>query len=173
MTRAWAPLRTSFLAMASAGREADDPGPALLQALHRLSGRQAAGQHDMADLMIQADLDELVQLGMHDDEVDAERPVGEGRRRSDLLGQPRRVHRAAGEDAEPAGVADGGHEAPLGDPGHRSAHHREIGAEEAATFVPQAVEAGPARIFHYPLSPGRGRRPSAASAVPAPCTPRR
>ena len=59
------------------------------------AGRQAAGEHDMPDLVIEADLDQLLELRMHGDEVDAERPVGSARGRRDLGREQGGRHRAA------------------------------------------------------------------------------
>ncbi len=41
----------------------------------------------MADLQVKADIDQLLERRMHDDQIDAERPVGERPRRLDLGGE--------------------------------------------------------------------------------------
>ena len=73
MTIASAPARTSLRAIAESRREADDAGAAVAQALDRRARRNAAGEHDMPDAAGEADLDQLAELRVHRDQVDAER----------------------------------------------------------------------------------------------------
>ena len=95
------------------GREADQLGAAGLDPLDRPARRKAAGEHDMADLVLRADVDQLAQLRVHGDEVDAERPVRARLGLGDLGVEQLGAHRAAGDHAEPAGVGDGGDEVAL------------------------------------------------------------
>ena len=91
----------------------------------------------MAYPMREADLGQLLQLRVHDDEVDAKRPVGERRGRGDLLGQALGAHGAAGQDAESGRIADRGHQPSLGHPGHGAAEHGKVTVEEPPTTFPQ------------------------------------
>ncbi len=52
--------------------EGDQLGAAVLHRAHRAARRDAAGQHDMAHLRRQADLDQVVELRVHGDQVHAE-----------------------------------------------------------------------------------------------------
>ena len=80
MTIASAPMRTSLRAKPRAGAKAEDARAASLDALDRGAARQTAGQHDVADPMRRADIDQLEQLRVQGDQVDAERPSGQRRR---------------------------------------------------------------------------------------------
>ena len=90
-----------------------------------------------------ADIDQLQELRVHGDEIDAERAVGQrarsrrSRRRAD-----RATSTPRGDHAEAAGIGDRGDEVALRHPGHRAAHDRELGAEEGAAARPQPVEHG-------------------------------
>src|SRR6185437_11242734 len=107
--------------------------------------RQPAGEHDVADLALNADLDERRQLRMHRDEVDAEGPRRQRARRDDLGVELLGTHRAAGDDAEAAAIRDRGNEAALRYPGHRAAHDCEIAAEKRRARTPQELQL-PARL---------------------------
>src|SRR5204863_10056732 len=132
--------------------EAQHPHHAGADALDRGDRRYAAGQHDVADPLLDADIDQLHQLRVHRDQVDAEWPSGEGRGRSNLPAQQIGRHRAGGYDAEPAGIGDRGDQVALRHPGHRAAHDGEIGAEKGTAARPQPVQLGTAAIRHR----GRG-----------------
>ena len=54
-------------------RKTEDASAALLDPADRGAARQAAGEHDMADAMLGADFDQIEELGMQGDQVDAER----------------------------------------------------------------------------------------------------
>ena len=71
--------------------EADHLGAAVLGLLDGGARRDAAGEDDMADLSLEAGLDQLVQPGMHGDEVHAEGVLGQRLGAGDLLRQPRRA----------------------------------------------------------------------------------
>ena len=58
------------------GSEADQLGAARLDPVDRPARRKTAGEHDVADAVLRADIDQLAKLRVHGDEVDAERPVG-------------------------------------------------------------------------------------------------
>ena len=120
--------------------ERDQLRAAVLHRPHRPAGRNAAGQHDVSDARLQADPDQLVEPRMHGDQVDPERPVGQRLRAGDLGGQHVRLHRAAGDHAEPAGVGDRRHQVALADPAHRAAHDGDLAAEERRAARPQPVE---------------------------------
>ncbi len=144
--------------------EADQPGAAVLDRAHGGAGRDAAGQHDVADPCLQADPHQVGQLGVHGDEVHAERAVGQRLGGGDLGGQQRRAHRAAGDHAEAAGIGDGGHQGALADPAHGAAHDGDPAAEEAAAHAVRAPASGR-------LGPRRRRVVAAAdrrSAGPGP-----
>ena len=53
------PERISFLASDSAGAKAISLAPLALILVDRPAGRQPAGEHDMADAMLRADVDQL------------------------------------------------------------------------------------------------------------------
>ena len=74
MTIASAPMRTSFFAIDQRRREADHARAAVADARDRRRARQAAGQHDMADALRRADVDQLGELRVQRDQIDAERP---------------------------------------------------------------------------------------------------
>ena len=57
------------------GGEGHQLGAARLDLLDRPARRKPAGEHDVADLMLHAGVDQLAQLRVHGDEVDAERPL--------------------------------------------------------------------------------------------------
>ena len=65
-----------LLREAERGGEGDQLGAVRLDLLDRPARRKPAGEHDMADIVLRADVDQLAELRMHGDEVDAERPVG-------------------------------------------------------------------------------------------------
>ena len=113
ITSASTPERISFLASASAGAKQISLAPLRLDPLDRAARRKPAGEHDMADLVLRADVDQLGQLRVHGDEVDAERPVGARLGLGDLGVEQLGGHRPAGDHAEPAGVGDGGDEVAL------------------------------------------------------------
>src|SRR3546814_1217339 len=54
--------------------EADEFRPALLDPVDRARWGEAAGEDDMPDVVLLADVDQFHALGMHGDEVDAEGP---------------------------------------------------------------------------------------------------
>ena len=152
ITSASAPLRTSFLASASDGaKQTTLAPPALSRCMVSRGGRPPAST-TWPTLCVHADLGQLVELRVHDDQVDAERPAGQRRGRLDLLGQPLRPHRAAGQHAEAAGIADRGHQLPLGHPGHGTAQDRELRAKEVAATLPQGVDARGAAASVMPQS---------------------
>ncbi len=148
ITIASAPMRTSFLAIARAGAKHSSLAPDSLMRLNGAGIRQAAGEHDMSDAAPGADRDQLGELGMHGDEIDAERLVRALARRRDLGIELRRVHRAAGDDAEAAAIRDRRDEIALADPGHGAAHDRELAAEELERRDARDGRAGGAR--HLP-----------------------
>ena len=113
ITKASAPERISFFASASAGAKQIELRAAGLDPLDRAARRQAAGEDDMADLVLRAGVDQFAQLRVHGDEVDAERPVGARLGLGDLGVEQFGAHRAAGDHAEAAGVGDGGDEMAL------------------------------------------------------------
>jgi hypothetical protein len=76
ITSASAPERISFLASASAGAKQISLAPLPLIRSIAPPGGKPAGEHDMGDLMLGADVDQLAQLRVHGDQVDAERLVG-------------------------------------------------------------------------------------------------
>ena len=162
--------------------EADQPRAAVLHRPHRGTRRHPAGQHDMADPRLQADLDQVGQPGVHGDEVDAERRGRARLGRGDLGSQGVRPHGAAGDHPEAAGVGDGGDQGALAHPAHGAAHDGGAAAQEGHAGRPQPVKlrAGApqprVRLHQQPRRDVRrhqGRRRCAARAPPAPCTRRR
>ncbi len=122
--------------------EHDDLRAERLDRLDAALGRDSAGEHDMADAVLAADLDQLEQHRVHGDQVDAERLAGERLRAGDLGVEQFGRHRPAGDHAEPAGVADRGDEIAFGHPAHRSAEDRELGTEEFAAPLHQVAGLG-------------------------------
>src|SRR6266851_2148409 len=133
-------------------REAQNPSPAGADALNRSPARDATGQHDMADAVVDADIDQLQELRVHRDQIDPERTTRQRRSGGDLLAQQIGRHRARGDHAKPAGIGNRRDQVALRHPGHRPAHDGEIGAEKGAAALPQAVELGARR--------GCGTRPN-------------
>jgi hypothetical protein len=72
--------------------------------------------------MLEADVDQLLQLRMHDDQVHPEPPRGQRLGRSNFRAKLVGRHGAAGEDAEPARVGDGRDQGALRHPCHGTAH---------------------------------------------------
>jgi hypothetical protein len=122
------------------GGKADQFGAAPLDPLDRSAGRQPAGQDDMADLMFRADVDQVAQGRMHGDQIDAERPVGALLRLGDFGVEHVGHHCSAGDDAEAAGIGNGGDEVAFGDPAHRTAQDRDLAAEEIGAALHQPLQ---------------------------------
>ena len=120
--------------------EGDDTGAGLLQCLDGPLGRQPAGQHHKTDAALDAGRDERIERRVHDDDIDPERLVAALIDAVDLCRELIRGQRAAGHHAETAGVGDGGHQVPFGDPRHRAAHDRVAGAEERPPPRPVGIE---------------------------------
>ena len=131
-----------LLREASVGGEADHLGARRLDPLDRAAGRQPAGEHDMADVVAGADLDQLDQGGMHRDEVDAERLGRERLGRGDLGIEQVGRHRPARDHAEAAGVRDRRDEVALADPRHRAGQDRDDRRRGIRRRAPSARRAG-------------------------------
>ena len=159
-----------FLREGQRGREADQLRAARFDPVDRAARGKAAGKNDVGDAMIGADVDQLGQLRVHGDEIDAERPVGARLGLGDLGVEQFGAHRSAGDYSEPAGVGDGGDQMALGNPAHRAAHDGDVAAEELGAAVHQLLEPGVAGAEWIargsaispsplmPLAPRRGRR---------------
>jgi hypothetical protein len=129
ITSASAPERNSF-GQRQRGREDDDLGAERLDRLDTALGRNAAGQHDMAHAMLFTDRDQVEKLGVHGDQVDAERLGGERLGPGDLRVEQVGRHRAAGDHAKAARIADRGHEVAFRNPAHRAAQDGIFGAQK-------------------------------------------
>jgi hypothetical protein len=112
------------------GCETHDLGAHLLDRLDAALGRQPACQHDMADLMLGAHRDQLHQLRVHGDEVDAERLGSKRLGRGDLGIEQFGGHRPAGNHAKAACIRDGRDEIALRHPAHRPAKDRGLAAQK-------------------------------------------
>ncbi len=132
------------LGYGEAGGEAQQPGAAVLDPRQGGAIRQTAGQHDVGDPVRAAHLDQLLEPRVHDDQIDPERPRGQRLRGGDLGGQLVRLHGAAREHAEAAGVRQRRDQAAFRDPGHRAAHQRERTAQKRRPGAPQVLQAAPA-----------------------------
>src|SRR5690606_28160731 len=99
-----------LLGQGQRGGKDDDLAAERLDRLDAALGRNAAGQRDVADAVLGADFDQLEQVRMHGDQVDAERFGGERLGAGDFAIEQFGRHGAAGDHPEPAGVADRGHE---------------------------------------------------------------
>ena len=162
MTIASAPMRTSFRAKPSAGAKQNTRAPLALNPRASPHRSAAAGEHDVAHAMGGADVDQLDELRVQRDQVDAERPPGQRCGRIDLAREQLRRHRSRGDDAKPAGVGDRGDEVALRHPGHRPAHDGQIAAEDRPAARPQPVELGARHLAAVRLA----RSPAAIAAAP-------
>ena len=129
-------------------------------------------------LASQADPDQVVELRVHGDQVDAERPVGQRLGAGDLGREQVRVHRAAGDHAEAAGVGDRRDQVALADPAHRAAHDGDVGSRGTRCRAPTAGRASPPRTPAAGIGRGdvrrhRGHRRCAARAPRVRCIRRR
>ena len=131
-----------FLGQRQSGREGGQLGSAAFDAVDRSGRRKPSGEDDVGHAVIGADVDQLGQLWVHGDEVDAEGAVGAGLGLGDLGVEQFGAHRAARDYSEPAGVGDGRDQVALGDPAHRAAHDRDLAAEELGAAVHELGEAG-------------------------------
>lgn len=82
-------------------QEGHDLGAAVLDPLDHGHRRQPAGQHDVGHLLGMAGVDQPVQLGMHDDQVDAEGLGRQSPGRPDLFRQPVGLHRPQARTPKP------------------------------------------------------------------------
>ena len=93
----------------------------------------------MADAMFRAHFDQLEQLRVHRDQVDAEiarrERFGGGYLGIEKFG----CHRPAGNHAEPARVADRADKMAFGDPAHRTAQDGIVAAEKLGSAGHQIV----------------------------------
>ena len=119
--------------------EADQLGAVRLDPVDRPGGRQAAGEHDMAHLMLRADVDQVAQHRVHGDQVHAERLRRQRLRRRDLRVEQVRRHRPAGDHPEGARIGQSGDEVALRNPAHRAAKHGIVAAEELGAALHQAL----------------------------------
>ena len=97
--------------------------------LHVLGGVAGAG-HDHGDVLVDDDLGDLVRERAHEHHVHAEGPVGLLAELVDLVTEPVGVGVHRGDDAEAAGLGDGGGEAGIGNPGHAALEHGLLDTEK-------------------------------------------
>ena len=119
------------------GCEAHGLASGFANAGHRHPWRQPTGENDVADTTFEADLHQLVELWMHDDEIDAERFRGERSRGLDLGRKELRRHRTASEHTEAAGIGNRRDQIALRHPGHRPAHDRDFATENIEATLPE------------------------------------
>ena len=131
-----------LLRQAKRGGEADQLGPFGLDRFDAALGRQATGQHDMADVMARAHVDQIEQHRVHGDEVDAEGLVRQRLGRGDFPVQQVRRHRPAGDDAKAARIGYGRHQMAFGNPAHRPAQDRAAAAEKVGAARHEGSEFG-------------------------------
>ena len=124
---------------AERGRESEELGAAILDPRHGRFARQTAGQHDMADLMLAADVDQRIEIRMHDDQIDAEGLIGPFLGALDFGGEQIRRHRTACEHAEAARIRNRRHQMPLGDPGHRTSQNSKRATQELCSILPKTI----------------------------------
>jgi len=84
--------------------EGHELGAMRLDLLDRLAWRKPARKHDVTNLMLHADVDQLAELRMHRDEVHAERPLCAQLGLGDLSVEQLGCHRPARNHSEAAGV---------------------------------------------------------------------
>ena len=142
MTRASAPERVSFLARLSAGAKAISLAPLALIRSIAPARRKPAGEDDVGDFVVGADVDQLEQHRVHGDQIDAERLRGALLGLGDFGVEQIRRHRPAGDHPEAAGIADRGDEVALANPAHRAAEDGELAAEKFGAAVHQLGEPG-------------------------------
>ena len=131
-----------FLRQRHRGGKADHFRAGGLDRFQTALGWQAAGEHDMSHGMFAADRDQLHQVGMHGDQIDAERLFGAFLGLGDFGVEQFRRHRAAGNHAKAAGVGNRADQMAFGYPGHRPAHDRGLAAEKIGAALHEMLECG-------------------------------
>ena len=121
-------------------RKTNQFGAAVLDRLGRRTRRQASCENDMRHLMFVTHLDQLHQLRVHGDQVDAKRLAGERLGGGNLGIEQRRRHRTAGDHTESAGIGDRSDKISLAHPTHRTAKNGVFTAEERGATRPQSVQ---------------------------------
>ena len=91
----------------------------------------------MPDLFLKADIDQLIKLGVHGNQVYAERHPRQGARPLNLRTQQVGRHRATGQNAKAIGIRDRGDKIALADPAHRAAHNGGFGAKKITAALHQ------------------------------------
>ena len=132
-------LAQQFLAQRQGRRKTNHFRAQFLDRLDAALGRNSARQHDMADLVLGADRDQIEQLRVHGNQVDAEGFAGERLGSGDLAIEQLGGHRPAGDYPEAAGIGDCGDQIALGDPGHCAAEDGVVAAEEGRTARHQSI----------------------------------
>jgi hypothetical protein len=87
-------------------------------------------------LLGETKLDQLIELRVQGDQIDAERAAGQRLRTRNLVVQLLRLQRTTGDNPESAGVGDRSNQVPLGHPRHGAAHYRIATAEKVAAGLP-------------------------------------
>ena len=111
------------------GHHGDDLDAGLVPGLHVLGGVAGAG-HDHGHVLVDDDLGHLVRERAHEHHVHAEGLVGLLAQLVDLVAQPVGVGVHGCDDAQAAGLGDGGGEGGIGDPGHPALEDGLLDAEK-------------------------------------------
>ena len=114
------PVRPGLLhppGQGGAGHHREDHAARRLPAVHVLGRVARPGGHHRHPLP-GGDGGHLPRRRVHQHDVHPKGLAGQRPAEADVLLQPRRVHAAPGDDAQPPGVGDGGGEPPVGDVGH-------------------------------------------------------
>jgi hypothetical protein len=130
-----------FLGQCQCRGETDQFRAIALDPIDRAGRGQAAREHDMADTVVAADVDQFAQIGMHRDQIHAERLFGERFGRGDFRIQQGRGHRTTCDHAEAAGIGHCGDEVAFAHPRHGAGHDRVARAEKFCAARHQAVGA--------------------------------
>jgi hypothetical protein len=98
------------------------------------------------------DVDQVEQLRVHGDEVDAERLGSQRLGRGDFRVQQGGRHRAAGNHAKPPGIGYGRHQMPFRHPAHRPAQNGGVAAQKLRAAGHEGSEFGVGHVSFFPPS---------------------
>jgi len=121
---------------AESRREAQNAGFTLFDSAHCGAARETARQYDMTHPMLGADVDQVEELRVEGDQVDAKGTTSQRLGRANLGREQLRRHRSRSDDAEPPGIGNSCDQVALRNPGHRSAHDGEVAAEQLEAVRP-------------------------------------
>ncbi len=144
----------------------DNLRPATPDPPDRSRRRHPTGKNHMPHAVIDAGVDQFVQLGMHGNQVYPERLFGERICRGDFLGEELGRQRPAGDHSKTAGIGNRGDQVVFGNPRHGAAHDRVSAAKELAASTPEPVEPSLGRANRHRSIERQGHRRCAARELP-------